>query len=90
MSKIIKGGYNGEIWMFSSNSRAGMASWVDGRLGELQQVVVDLSSFAGKTVTIRFRVTTDVDGKGLGWYLDDVSIRGLRVTCTPAPFAPED
>jgi hypothetical protein len=88
--KILKGGYNGEIWGFASNARAGLASWVDGRLGVLQQVVVDLSSYAGKTVTIRFRITTDVDGKGIGWYIDDVSLRGIRVSCTPAPLAPED
>jgi hypothetical protein len=49
--------------------------------------VVDLSSFAGKTVTIRFRIGTDQDGKGLGWYIDDVSLRGDRVTCTPLGLA---
>ncbi|HKP88210.1 MAG TPA: S8 family serine peptidase [Blastocatellia bacterium] len=82
--KIIQGGYNDVIWEFSStNPLAGKSAWVEGRLGQFQQVVVDLSSFAGKTVTIRFRLVTDVDGKGLGWYLDDLSLRGNRISCSP-------
>src|SRR6185503_7901601 len=69
-SKIVQGGYNDVIWDFASNPLAGEPAWVEGRLGQFQQVVVDLSSFAGKTVTIRFRMVTDVDGKGLGWFVD--------------------
>lgn len=80
--KILKGRYTGTIYEFTSNPLAARPAWVEGRLGTFQQVVVDLSSFAGKTVTIRFRVGTDQDGKGLGWYIDDVSLRGDRVSCT--------
>ncbi len=82
-SKILTGRYNGAIRDFTGNPLIGRAGWVEGRLGTFQQVVVDLSSFAGKTVTIRFRIGTDQDGKGLGWYIDDVSLRGDRVSCTP-------
>jgi len=82
-AKIVKGRYNGTIYEFGSNPLAGDAAWVEGRLGTFQQVIVDLSSYAGKTVTIRFRVVTDSDGKGLGWYIDDVSLQGNRVSCTP-------
>ena len=82
--KITKGRYNGTIRDFTSNPLIGRAGWVEGRLGTFQQVIVDLSSYAGKTVTIRFRVGTDQDGKGLGWYIDDVSLRGDRVSCTLA------
>jgi hypothetical protein len=83
--KILLGGYNGTIFdfFFSSNPLRGQTGWVEGRLGEFQQVVVDLSSYAGKTVTIRFRVGTDETGKGLGWYIDDVSVRGARAICAP-------
>jgi hypothetical protein len=80
--KILQGRYNGTIFDFDSNPLGGRAGWVEGRLGALQQVVVDLSSFAGKTVTIRFRIGTDSSGKGLGWYIDDVSLRGERASCT--------
>ena len=81
--KVLKGRYTGTVYEFTSNPLIGRAAWVEGRLGTFQQVVVDLNSFAGKTVTIRFRIGTDKDGKGLGWYIDDVSVRGDRVSCTP-------
>lgn len=80
--KILKGRYNGQIYAFSSNLIAGRNGWVEGRLGTFQQVVVDLSSYAGKAVIIRFRLGTDGDGKGQGWYVDDVSLRGDRVSCS--------
>ena len=80
--KILRGRYTGTIFNFESNPLGGQPGWVEGRLGEFQEVVVDLSSFAGKTVTIRFRIGTDTDGKGLGWYIDDVSLRGERAICT--------
>jgi hypothetical protein len=80
-SKITKGGYNGTVFEFTSNPLIGQPAWVEGRLGAFQQVVVDLSSYAGKTVTIRFRIGTDADGKGLGWYIDDVRLGGDRVSC---------
>ncbi|MEK6407142.1 MAG: S8 family serine peptidase [Acidobacteriota bacterium] len=82
-SKILKGRYTGTVYEFTSNPLADRPAWVEGRLGTFQQVVVDLSSYAGKAVTIRFRIGTDPDGKGLGWYIDDVSLRGDRVSCTP-------
>ena len=82
-SKILKGRYNGTIYEFGSNPLAASRAWVEGRSGLFPQVVVDLSSYAGKTVTIRFRIVTDADGKGLGWYVDDVSLRGDRMSCTP-------
>jgi hypothetical protein len=88
-SKILQGKYNGTIWERSTNTLAGKAAWVEGRMGVLQRVVVDLSSYAGKTVTIRFRVATDTDGKGLGWFIDDVMLRGNRVSCTPAALTNE-
>jgi hypothetical protein len=53
-------------------------------LGEFQQVVVDLSSYAGKTVVIRFRIGSDQNVRGQGWYIDDVTVGGKRVSCTPA------
>jgi subtilase family protein len=81
-SRIVKGRYNGSIRAFTGNPLVGKPAWVEGRLGAFQQVIVDLSIYAGKTVTIRFRMGTDQDGRGLGWYVDDVSLRGDRVSCT--------
>jgi hypothetical protein len=81
--KILKGGYNGKVYKFFDNPLADRPAWVEGRLGAFQQVIVDLSSYAGKTVTIRFRIGTDDTGRGQGWYVDDISVRGDRVSCTP-------
>jgi hypothetical protein len=83
--KIVRGRYNGTIRDFTSNPLSPRPGWVDGRLGQFQQVVVDLSSYAGKTVVIRFRIGTDPNVNGLGWYIDDVSVAGKRVSCTPVP-----
>lgn len=81
--KILQGGYNGTIFRTSTNPLSERAGWVEGRHGQLQQVVVDLSSFAGKSVVIRFRVGTDANVKGLGWYIDDITLKGDRVSCSP-------
>jgi hypothetical protein len=82
--KIVSGGYNGSIFAGTDNPLAGRPGWVFGRLGALQPVVVDLSSFAGRTVTIRFRFGSDSSGKAQGWYIDDIGLRAERVLCTPA------
>jgi hypothetical protein len=79
--KIIEGGYNGKIRAGTSNPIANRAGWVEGRLGEFQRVVVDLSSYAGKSVTIRFRNGSDSSIKALGWYIDDVTLEGERPVC---------
>jgi subtilase family protein len=81
--KIIEGRYNGVIRNTSTNALAEREGWVEGRHGPLQRVIVDLSSYAGKRVVIRFRIGTDQNVKGLGWYVDDVTIKGDRVSCAP-------
>jgi len=44
-----------------------------------------LSSYSGKTVVIRFRMASDSSAKGLGWYIDDVLLRGDRSICSAPP-----
>ncbi len=83
-SHILEGGYNGDILSFSENPLAGRPGWIDGRLGVFQRVVVDLNSYVGKTVTIRWHIGTDTSFKGYGWYVDDVTVAGNRVTCNSA------
>src|SRR5262249_9473495 len=82
--KSLKGGYTGTVGSFSTATLAGSKAWVGGRLGDFEQVVVDLSSYAGKTVTIRFHFSSDASGRSQGWYIDDVAVGGVRVTCMPA------
>lgn len=85
-AKILNGGYTGTINTLTGNPLADRAAWVDGTLGVFQQVVVDLSAYAGKSVVIRFRIGTDTNVGAAGWYIDDVLIRADRVTCTPVSF----
>jgi hypothetical protein len=80
--KILKGGYTMTLVTETPNPLQGRAAWSGGRLGEFQQVVVDLDSFAGKTVVIRFRFGSDDFVKDLGWYIDDVAVTVDRVTCS--------
>lgn len=83
--KILKGQYNGAVLNVPSNALKERPAWIGGRHGALQPVVVDLSQFAGKTVVIRFRIGTDSDVRSLGWYVDDVVIRGDHVNCAAVP-----
>jgi hypothetical protein len=86
-TKILQGGYNGKLFKTTTNPLSERDGWIEGRLGAFQQVVVDLSSFAGKTVIIRFRIGTDSNVSAQGWYIDDVVLKGDRVSCAPVGFA---
>jgi hypothetical protein len=85
--KILEGEYTGLLReAFSNNPLRGRRAWTGGRFGTFQKVVVDLSSFSGQTVIIRFRMGADKTVAGSGWFVDDVTVGGERVTCsTPAP-----
>ena len=50
-----------------------------------EPVDVNLSAFAGKQVTLRWRVITDSNSGGAGWWIDDVRITNIASTdCGPA------
>ena len=56
-------------------------------------MVVDLSSFAGKRVKLKFRAGFDeavgiLDGY-TGWYIDDIQVTAVRYTCGQAQVAGE-
>ncbi len=84
-TKILTGGYTGKLARTTTNPLSERDGWIDGTLGVFQQVVVDLSSYAGKSVVIRFRIGTDSNVSAAGWYIDDVLLRADRVTCAPPP-----
>ncbi len=74
--KIISNGYNGKIAEGWNNPIAGRSAFTGVKLDEELKTVVDISSFAGKSVYFRFRIGCDssyaeTDG---GWYIDDVKI----------------
>ena len=44
-----------------------------GQSGDYINTIIDLNQYNGKTITIRWRMGTDVEVAGLGWWLDDVA-----------------
>jgi hypothetical protein len=70
---ITANGYNGTIASGYSNPLAGRPGWT-GDLTSWTEVTVDLSSFAGQEVMIRWRLGCDSSVSDVGWYIDDVQI----------------
>ena len=73
-SKIIKNGYNGSIPTTDGSPIGGRSAWT-GNSGTFIQTIVDLRSYAGQTVKIRFRMASDNGTSGQGWYVDDIILR---------------
>jgi hypothetical protein len=83
---ILVGGYDGTLTSGSSNPLGTRAAWTSrGRPGVFSQVVVDLSSFAGQRIKLRFRAGFDEAAGVLngytGWFIDDIQITAVRYTC---------
>jgi PKD repeat protein len=76
-------GYNGTISTSYGNPLAGRQAWT-GDLTDWTQVKVDLSSFAGQTVRVRWRLGCDSSLNDVGWYIDDVQITS-PLPPNPAP-----
>jgi extracellular elastinolytic metalloproteinase len=73
-AKILSGGYNGTISNRFGNPIGGRQAWTGGVLGTWSQVNVDLGSYVGQNVIIRFRMTSDNGKAGSGWYIDDIKV----------------
>ncbi len=80
---ITANGYNGTISNQYSNPLADRDAWT-GDLTDWTQVSVDLSSFAGQSVLIRWRLGCDSSQSDVGWYIDDVQITA-PLPPNPAP-----
>ena len=91
---VIVGGYDGTLTDHSSNPLGTRAAWTSrGRPGVFSQVVVDLSSLAGKRVKLRFRAGFD-EAAGIlngytGWFIDDIQITAVLYTCGQTQIASE-
>jgi extracellular elastinolytic metalloproteinase len=70
---IVKGNYN--TTMDASTILAGKQAF-SGASSGFEQTVVDLSSFIGQTIMIRFRFETDNGNSTTveGWYVDDIKL----------------
>jgi hypothetical protein len=72
---ITQGGYNSTLNACCSNPLGGRNAF-SGNSGGYVETLVDLASYAGQNVYIRFRMASDSSVSGNGWYVDDVSLVG--------------
>lgn len=76
--ELITDPYTGLVNANYGNPLGGRKAWCGSQPSWLDSVV-DVSAFAGSTVSFRFRVGTDQSQSREGWYIDDVSL----VACYP-------
>ena len=83
---ILVGGYDGKVTAASNKPLGSRSAWTSrGQPGVFSQVVVDLSSFAGKRLKLKFLAGFD-DAAGIltgytGWFIDDIQITAVRYSC---------
>lgn len=82
-SHITANGYNGTISNQYSNPLSNRQGWT-GDLTTWTQVSVDLGSYAGQNVLVRWRLGCDSSSGDTGWYIDDVQITAPQAP-NPAP-----
>lgn len=79
-------GYNATLWSLNAplKSRRAFSGNSSGYPGFVTTTVDFGTTYAGKTIKLRFRVGTDSDVGAAGWDLDQISFSGL--TNTPFPL----
>ena len=72
-SKMIANGYNGSIGTGSGNILGGRQAFT-GLVNAFMKTTINLSAYAGQSVKIRFRFSTDDNTApaGGGWFVDDI------------------
>lgn len=80
---ILTGSYTGQIATGWGSPISGQLAWTGGSLGVMTEVVVDLSSYAGQTAILRFRMACDSGVGGSGWYVDNVHVDSSTLPPTP-------
>lgn len=84
------GGFTGTANSCCSNPIAGKRAWCSGVLGPMTKVTVDLSSFAGQTVRLRWQEGDDYSIQITGWFVDSVTVLAPPLACRSTPPAPHD
>lgn len=80
---IVANGYNGTIDTGNGTVLAGKRAFT-GSSSTFINTKVNLSSFSGKNLKIRFKLVTD-DGTGIvGWYVDDISLTSTAAVLNAA------
>lgn len=72
-TKMIQNGYNGSLGTGSGNVLGGRQAFT-GLTNSFMKTVVNLSSYAGQSVKVRFRFSSDDNTApaGGGWFVDDI------------------
>jgi hypothetical protein len=76
--QIPVGGYTGVVSSDWSNPLAGVQGWCGAV--PYNNVIVDISAYAGHDAQFRFRLGTDSSQSREGWYIDDFKIQGCSST----------
>ncbi len=74
---MVNNGYNGNLGSAATNALGGRPAFT-GTVASFFTTAIDLSSYAGQTVKIRFRFASDNNTAGpsnpSGWWIDDINI----------------
>ncbi|MET0232867.1 MAG: S8 family serine peptidase, partial [Rhodanobacteraceae bacterium] len=73
--QFLQGAYNGTISSGSGNPLAGADAWC-GLGSAYDDVIVDVSPYAGHDAQFRFRLGTNNANPREGWYVDDIKVQG--------------
>jgi hypothetical protein len=80
-----EGGFTGTIVSGFSNSLAGNKGWCNGAIGPMTRVTVNLSTYAGSSLQLRWHEGDDQSIAGTGWYVDSVTLANVGV-CSANPL----
>jgi hypothetical protein len=83
---FLEGGFTWTLY-WTGNPISGKRAWSGGGIGPMTRVRVDLSSWAGAEVRLRWHAGEDGSVSYTGWFVDSVTLDGVGMiaACTPAP-----
>jgi subtilisin family serine protease len=81
-AQVLADAYDGPVSTCCSNPIASSNAWC-GDPQDWTKSIVDLSSFAGQTVRLRFRLATDTSQAREGWYIDDLAVQACGNASLP-------
>jgi hypothetical protein len=86
-ANFTAGLFNGTVSTGFSNPIGGKGAWCSGTIGPMTQVSVNLASFAGSDVKVRWHEGDDSSAAATGWFVDSVQINsaGTPSGCAPSP-----
>lgn len=83
-ANFTAGGFNGTVSSSFGNPIGGKRAWCRGTIGPMTQVAVNLGSFTGQTIQLRWHGGDDSSASVTGWYVDNVNVTdaGTAAACS--------